>query len=318
MKKEINDYLSKHDDELAKSINYRVYGIEGPLPESSKGDTPTPAPPSNLNIICSENTVTISAVNADTVEYRFNEEENWTIYTEPFNITQTVTVYAKATNNSGTTTASSVCEYTILNDRIILYFNKGANGTLFGNLSGVFPYDGSMFDYMIVDGIEYHENFWSDQINFDNPDINHEVQLVLKSNQPQPLPASIFIQTGASSVIIPSSITSIGEYAFHDTWCYSFILPDTITSLGDYSFGGNSHLTEITIPSSVTSIGDEAFYSSENIYKYTFLSTTPPILGAGAIGIVASPVIYVPASSVEAYKSAESWKLYTDYIQPIQ
>ena len=316
--REVNDYLSKSDEELAKSINYRVYGIEGPLPESIKGDTPKPVPPSNLNITCSENTVTISAENANTVEYRFNEEENWTIYTEPFNITQTVTVYAKATNNSGTTTASSVCEYTILNDRIILYFSKGANGTLFGSLSGVFPYDGSMFDYMIVDGIEYHENFWSDQIHFDNPDINHEVQLVLKSNQPQPLPASIFFQTGASSVIIPSSITSIGEYAFQRSSCYSFILPDTITSLGVCSFGENNHLTEITIPSSVTSIGDEAFLTAEYINKYTFLPTTPPILGAGAIGIIASPVIYVPASSVEAYKSAESWKLYTDYIQPIQ
>lgn len=397
--KEVNDYLSKSDEELAKSINYRIYGIEGPLPESNEGDTPTPpdpptpAPPSNLNITCSENTVTISAENADTAEYRFNEEEDWTVYTEPFNITQTVTVYAKATNEGGTTTvsrectyaplppsnlnitcsenfvtitvddyaninyriddsdiineyehpfaipstktihaeatneggtttASSVCEYvqpTIPNDRIILYFSEGdRDGVLFGSLSGEILYDGSMFDYMIVDGVEYHEDFWREYIYFDNPDKIHKVQLVLKSNQPQPLPDDVFYMTGAVSAIIPSSITSIGNSTFYKSSCYSYVLPNTITSLDQNSFNENYNLTEITIPSSITRIDSQAFDLSYGLVKYTFLSTTPPVLGIGAIGVSTSPVIYVPSSSVEAYKNAEGWEDYTDYIQPIQ
>ena len=71
---------------------------------------PKPAP-TNLSISCSENTVTITAENATTIEYKLSESGSYVTYTEPFAITQTVTVYAKATNAGGSITASQECVY---------------------------------------------------------------------------------------------------------------------------------------------------------------------------------------------------------------
>ena len=63
-----------------------------------------------------------------------------------------------------------------------------------------------------------------------------------------------------TAVVIPDSITSIGERAFEDCdGLKSITIPDSVTSIGDGAFNGCSSLTSITIPDSVTSIGDEAF-----------------------------------------------------------
>ena len=63
---------------------------------------------------------------------------------------------------------------------------------------------------------------------------------------------------------IPSSVTSIGEWAFH--YCESLIsiaIPSSVTSISDHAFYECLSLTSITIPSSVTIIGDETFYGDE-------------------------------------------------------
>ena len=61
-------------------------------------------------------------------------------------------------------------------------------------------------------------------------------------------------------IVIPNSVTSIGEYAF---WgCSSLIsvtIPNSVTSIGEYAFDGCSGLTSVTIGNSVTSIGEGAF-----------------------------------------------------------
>ena len=71
--------------------------------------------------------------------------------------------------------------------------------------------------------------------------------------------------TGCSfleSIIIPNSVTSIGEWAF--SGCYSLTnvtIGDSVTSIGSSAFSGCSKLTNITIPDSVTSIGYDAFWN---------------------------------------------------------
>ena len=61
-------------------------------------------------------------------------------------------------------------------------------------------------------------------------------------------------------VIIPYSVTSIGEGAF--SWCTSLkniVIPSSVTSIGEWAFSWCESLTSIEISSSVTSIGDSAF-----------------------------------------------------------
>ena len=67
------------------------------------------------------------------------------------------------------------------------------------------------------------------------------------------------------SVIIPNSVTHIGDYAFYcDGKMYrssltSIVIPNSVTTIGEGAFSGCSSLTSVVIPDSVTSIGEEAF-----------------------------------------------------------
>ena len=63
--------------------------------------------------------------------------------------------------------------------------------------------------------------------------------------------------TEITNLIIPNSVTSIGDYAFSGcAGLTSITIPNSVTSIGDYAFQYCSGLTSITIPNSVTSIGE--------------------------------------------------------------
>ena len=62
------------------------------------------------------------------------------------------------------------------------------------------------------------------------------------------------------SIVIPNSVTVIGEEAFSNcTSLKSIVIPDSVTEIGDYAFCWCRSLQSIVIPESVTEIGDCAF-----------------------------------------------------------
>ena len=85
-----------------------------------------------------------------------------------------------------------------------------------------------------------------------------------------------------------------------------YTIPSDVTSIGDYAFYGCTNLTSVTIPSGVTSIGSGAFYNCTGLTSVTVLATTPPTL-SGNSDFTGSYPIYVPAASVETYKTATRW-----------
>lgn len=62
------------------------------------------------------------------------------------------------------------------------------------------------------------------------------------------------------TIIIPDTVTEIGNGAFMDFFSLDYIyIPDSVTEIGDDAFSGCSELDSITIPYSVTKIGDSTF-----------------------------------------------------------
>ncbi len=74
-----------------------------------------------------------------------------------------------------------------------------------------------------------------------------------------------------TSIEIPSSVTSIGIWAFaHCSSLTSIEIPSSVKSIGDFAFIFCDGLTSIEIPSSVTSIGKEAFYDNTGLTSVMF------------------------------------------------
>ncbi len=133
---------------------------------------------------------------------------------------------------------------------------------------------------------------------------------------------SFAIGCGAKEYTIPDGIISIGIQAFYDCASLTRVtIPDSVTSIGGYAFENCTSLTSITIPDSVTSIGDWAFEGCTSLTEVYCKPTTPPTAAGyysrwNAFDNNASErKIYVPTASVEAYKSADGWKDYADYIE---
>lgn len=128
-------------------------------------------------------------------------------------------------------------------------------------------------------------------------------------------------ETGASgltSAEIGECPTIIAGYAFSGCTSLSAItIPDNVTRIGAWSFLDCVSLTSITLPSGTTAINQNAFQSCFSLTSVTCLAITPPALSNATFKKNGGCAIYVPAASVDAYKTARFWSEYADYIYPI-
>ena len=91
-----------------------------------------------------------------------------------------------------------------------------------------------------------------------------------------------------------------------------------ITYIRRYAFSRCTHLESVKIPSSVTSIDNYAFYYCSSLESLTIYATTPPTLGSLVFeGTSDNLKIYVPAESVETYKTASRWSNRASQIEAI-
>ena len=115
-----------------------------------------------------------------------------------------------------------------------------------------------------------------------------------------------------ASIEIPNKVTSIGKHAFaHCTALTSVSIPNSVTSIGESAFQYCSALTFIEISNSVTSIDSQAFGDCPDLTYIRCLATTPPLLATYNVFDVVNyevTLLYVPKTSVSAYKVATLWK----------
>ena len=149
------------------------------------------------------------------------------------------------------------------------------------------------------------------------------------------------------SLTIPNSVKTIEQCAFYD--CSGFIgsltIGDSVTTIGYGAFKGCSGFTgSLIIGNSVTSIGSDAFYScggfdylylpaslkeiesgafyvKKSFNKIDCMATIPPISnpdGLGCFGYYTKEdaQLFVPAESIDLYKTAYEWRDFK-YINPI-
>ena len=114
-----------------------------------------------------------------------------------------------------------------------------------------------------------------------------------------------------ATISIPNSVTTIGNYAF--TECCnlaSITIPNNVISIGYEAFSDCSSLTSVTIPNSVTSISEGAFYSCDNLSDVYCLSDVPLANCPHLLFSRYTGTLYVPTSSIDAYKSTVPWSYF--------
>ena len=127
-----------------------------------------------------------------------------------------------------------------------------------------------------------------------------------------------FAPAGLVSYSIPSGIKVIRQYAFYGTGLKRVILPETLEHIDHWAFAYNGDLESVTIPEGAGRIGEYAFYKCDHLNFVKVEATTPPTGDSSMFDLTNDCPIYVPAQSVEAYKSAPYWSSYADRIFPME
>ena len=136
---------------------------------------------------------------------------------------------------------------------------------------------------------------------------------------------------GCVNTVIPSTVTSLGDYCFQ--WCTSLTsisIPSSVTVLGDNCFYKCSSLESVTIPSSVTSLGYECFNRCTSLISISIPSSVtkigydcfenctslntvtceiPVAIGGDFFDDVPidKATLYVPKASLASYKATAPW-----------
>ena len=140
----------------------------------------------------------------------------------------------------------------------------------------------------LADASDYAHNSYDDEYApFYNAGASVSTFTVTFGNSVKCVPANLFstghdksdnIYCHVTSVVLSSSVTSIGEYAFNK--CYdlkSVTWGDSLTEIGNYAFANCESIQSITIPAATITIGECAFANCESIQSITIPAATKTI-----------------------------------------
>ena len=154
---------------------------------------------------------------------------------------------------------------------------------------------------------------FSDCLNLGTIDVNHDNTAFCSKNgilYNKGMTELLCCPGKMTSVTIPTSVTSIGNYAFDGCSALtSVIIPNSVTSIGEKAFYECSTLTSVTIPNSVTSIGNGAFQECDQLDTIYSLIVEPFTCGPGfSYDNYKFTTLYVPKGSLAAYERVDPWR----------
>lgn len=125
-----------------------------------------------------------------------------------------------------------------------------------------------------------------------------------------------FLDSDITSIEIPNGVKEIGNDAFNRSSLKEVSIPQSVTKIGICAFY-NCNLGSVVIPNSVISIGLYSFAMCSSLKTITIENEEPPTVEEL---FLRTPIqtIYVPAESVEKYKTAKGWSKYADKIKAIE
>lgn len=106
-----------------------------------------------------------------------------------------------------------------------------------------------------------------------------------------------FLYSALTRITIPSSVTTIGDYAF--SGCEELTelnIPDSVKNIGEYAFEGCRKVKNITIPNGVTSTGRCAFCECSSLTSVTIPSSVTSIENYAFSDCESLTSITIPAS----------------------
>ena len=147
---------------------------------------------------------------------------------------------------------------------------------------------------------------------------------------------------GCNSTVIPNSVTSIGDFAFHNcSGLTSVTIPNSVTEISNFAFAYCFALTSIIIPNSVTYIGRSAFYSCRSLTSVTignsvtkidyeaffdcssltqvvsYIKEPSDLQSSVFSNVPSSAILYVPVGCTEKYKSKSGWRSFKNIVEMV-
>ena len=110
------------------------------------------------------------------------------------------------------------------------------------------------------------------------------------------IPSHAFLNCSSlTSITIPNSVTSIGDWAFNNcSGLTSIVIPDSVTNIGEKSFKNCSSLRNIVIPDSVVSISAETFYNCSGLTSIVISDSVTSIASGAFRGCSSLTSITLP------------------------